>query len=492
MGDLARSRTVWTPRGACRRPHGVRRFGIFVGVAFACSTPSASITITTGGETDTLTRNPAVTSILVEAVDRSGNRTTLQQTALTRQATIDLGDVSQTTTASVQLTGSANGTPVVFGAMPYAELGVFGGLTADLFVQRKGELARMPGPLADGRAAPFLAASGRAIYAVGGTLSGAQTPPLVAYDLVSLAELAGSLPTPHPQAPLKSFALIQRTQEDANGDLAECLFVDANGATVVGLASQSIDCSDDPALSPTLCTCQTGPSTPCKAGTLSWSDVAGGATVIGDDGTAYIVGPSRSDALSNVIVALPLTGSGVSGSISTRQGAAVAWVPNKGVFVYGGSSDPKYTGAELVSSTLSKTWTAYPPDSNTGLSAIVFDANTMLVAGGGERGAPRRGARPQLIDLTCTNECVPQGWGVALPTALVTSALFSSGTSVTPVFIIVGDDVSGATHVYRLDATTTTEIPLKIPRQGARAVQIQTGAIVIVGGGSGTLESYVP
>jgi len=59
-------------------------------------------------------------------------------------------------------------------------------------------------------------------------------------------------------------------------------------------------------------------------------------------------------------------------------------------------------------------------------------------------------------------------------------------------FLIVGDDPTGTTRAFRLTESEATpeEIFFKIPRQGARAVQTDTGEVIILGGGSDVPESY--
>jgi hypothetical protein len=458
----------------------------------ACGSQAATIAVTTGGETDTLTEDPAVTSVAINAVDESGNSVMLGQGTLPATTSIDLGSQSQEEVVSIQLTGTSSTGPVVFGATPFAELGALSGLTIPLFIQRKGQLARMPGALPDGRAAPLLAVTDRAVYVVGGTISGTQgDPPIAAYDLLLLNQLQDTWAPPQTAT---SFALVQLAQEDADGDLALGVFIDAKSASVIGLATQTLECSDDPTISPTACT---------KTGTITWSDVAGGATVMDLDSiaqglppAAYVIGASSPASASSTIAALPPTifgGGGVMqmGSTSLRQGAAVAWAPNRGVFIYGGTGDSKYTGAEDLSSSLALTSLGYPADPAAGLAAVAFDANTMLIAGNAAGSSDA--LVPYLVDLTCTSMCALVPWGMPLPYALSSPSLFSIGTSTSPAFIIVGDDATGATHVFELTASAAPqEILLKIARQGARAIQTQTGAIVIVGGGSPTPESFVP
>jgi hypothetical protein len=214
---------------------------------------------------------------------------------------------------------------------------------------------------------------------------------------------------------------------------------------------------------------------------------------MGDDGSAYVVGPSRIGAPSTVVVVFPPSNNNQHGTTQPRQGAAVAWAPKRGVFIYGGNVDMTHSGAELINASAASTSLNFASDATQGLAAVAFDANTMLLAG-----VPMLGAtnplKPHTVDLTCTNTssspCPVSEWGAALPTALTASSLFAVGNA---TFILVGDDpATGASRVFRLDASSTTPLELKIPRQGARAAQIETGQVVIVGGGSPTVESYVP
>jgi hypothetical protein len=56
--------------------------------------------------------------------------------------------------------------------------------------------------------------------------------------------------------------------------------------------------------------------------------------------------------------------------------------------------------------------------------------------------------------------------------------------------LVVGNDVAtAATHVYRVNATTVTEVPTKAPHANASAAWSPVGTVVLFGG-SGTLESF--
>ncbi len=444
-----------------RRVSSLFRFAILG--ALACGSESASVSVTTGGESDALTKSPPVTSLLIEAVDRTGARTTLAQSPYPTTSAIDLGTPSQSLVASLQLTGmDASNNAVVFGAAPFAELGVFNGTTVPLFVQRKGELARMPGATADARSAPLLQITARGAYFAGGTIAGSTTPPVTgAYDLLALNGFATTFAA---NRTALSFAIIQLAQATNDGDLALALLVDDAGVDLVGLATAE--------LYPTS-------SLPSN---MSWSDIAGGQTVVSsDDGTVYILGQSKTDAPSRMTLRFPSSVNGTSVSGGLRQGAAVAWSEGQhAVFVYGGSAiEP---GAELVSQTAMPTH-YLDPDPAMGLAAVAFDptGTTMLVAGDGDFA--------HLIDLSCTAACHKVAWGTAKPPALKAAALFALGTG---AFLLVGDDPStGATEVYRMTATSVDPVPLRIARTGARAIQTQTGSIILFGGGSATPESYV-
>lgn len=422
----------------------------------ACGSQSATISVTTGGESDALTRDPAVTSLTIDAVDRTGGVTPLAKSPYPA-SNIDLGNPSQSLVASLQLTGKdAAGDVVVWGAAPFAELGVLDGTTVPLFVQRKHEFARMPGVMADGRSAPLLQVTARGVYFAGGSISGATTPPPTgAYDLLGMN---GFTTTFAANRTAKSFAIIQLATATQEGDLALGLLIDDAGADLFGLATAEAY------------------STDAFSG-VSYSDLAGGATVVSpEDGTVYVVGPSKTDAPSRLTLKFPTSGSGSTISGALRQGAAVAWAPKRGVFVYGGSSTE--AGAEIVSDT--RTPLAFPPDATAGLAAVALDDHTMLLAGNGDV--------PHTVDLFCTSTCAPVAWGVKLPQTLGSPSLFPLGGG---AFLIVGDDASGTTTAYRLTATSTDPVPLKVARTHGRAIQIQTGSVVILGGGSSTLESYV-
>ncbi len=433
------------------------RLAFFVCALGACSNPSGTVVLTTGVESDTFTRSPAPTSLLVEAVQSDGTRTTLADAGLPATGPIDLGSPSSSMVASIQVTASAAGTKVVSGASPFIELLALEGITLPVFVQRNGEFARMPGSLPDGRSALLSSVTSGGVYGAGG-VSDAGTP-VFGYDLVFLNQFSTECP-------------VDRTPRSIALENAGMLLVDDNGATVLDLTN----CvnTDLGALS--------------DAGTPAWVSVSGGVTVVGDDGSAYIVGQTKPDVASNTILKVDTSGNITAQTTTTqRKGAAAAWATGgHGLFIYGGTDS---SGPEIVGSGSSITLN-YPADATAGLVTVQADTNTMLVVGP---------TVLETIDLGCSSACAPKPFGQAanadggLPVALANLAVMTGVFKVaTGVFLAVGDDAQGKTHALRIDATSIAEVPLKIPRVGARAAQTQTGAVLILGGGSTTVESYVP
>lgn len=434
----------------------------------ACSTAGGTVNITLGGESDTLTRDPAVVALRVDTLDRSGNRTTLVAAQLPA-TTVDLGAPSGTLVASIQVTGlDSSNNEIAFGATPFIEMDNLSGGTIPLMVQRKGEFARMPGTLPDGRAAPVLTASTRSIYFAGGDISGSQDPPaLGGYDMAVLT----SYSTCGAEYSAGTAAFIQLGSTDSDGDSAIVLTIASGGAATIGLT-----------------TCANDPIGTASTTSIDWSTIAGANVVIGADAKTYVVGPTKPDTVSSVILIIdPNSWDADAGSeaatlvyLSTggRQGAAAAWAPNRGVAIYGGGG-----GVDILPSGSPTSYPIpFPAVTESSLAMIALDDHTMLVAGDA--------ASPRTLDLSCsTATCAPEPWGQALPFALASPSIFNVG-SVT--FLIVGDDAQGTTHAFRLTSVSTTEVPFKIARHQARAIQFETGLVVVIGGGTTTPESYAP
>jgi hypothetical protein len=427
----------------------------------ACSsTDTGSITIVLPtNEADTFTRSPAVVTLRIDSVDSSGNATNLAEATLPT-TDIDLGDQSEDTTGFVRVLG-LDGAGIVRakGETLPVDFGALDGTSIDVFMQRTGELSELPSMFSDGRPAPLLDFVGsRFVVETGGSdstlSSGSQL-----YDLVTYAPLAG--PPAMPLVPL-SMAV--------NGTMA--LLVDASANAIW------FDFSDGT-------TTTVGPAT----GEATFADVAGGLTFYDDSGTAYIVGATRTTGAPTASV-LVIDGTTAELSLDTltdaRLGAAAAYVIGRGLVVAGGGG-VSTAGVEVVAAgTTMGEPLGYPPDTTTGAGASALDGSHVLLAGGvTTTGAD---ATTRVIDLSCMNGCTLTPWG-ALPEALVTAQTFAIDAATA---FVVGNDATGATHAVTVSLGGATEVPLRNARTNARAVYLPTGSIGIVGGGSGTIESFTP
>lgn len=434
-------------------------------LVLACSSSDVTLALSVGGEADALKRAPAVATLTVDVVDGSNNRTTLG-TATLPQTDVDLADAPRASLFKVEVTGrDADKKPVVFGRTVTLQLGAAEGGSLPVFVQRVGEWARLPGTLADARANPLLAPTSRTILVAGGGEGTSAAQVLTGYDIASLSGLGayGVNLTPRSMAIATTKGAALLVGEDANQKTTAIAY-DLAAANVYALGA--------------------------PAGG-SFDEVAGGPTVVGDDGESYVVGPARATGAPTLRVlklAADASGNVVASFVSfatARVGAAAVWVKNRGLLVFGGSDSDK--GAEiLLKGTTLGTPIDIAKDTVVGAAAVALDEKRVLLVGGrdGAQAAPSR-----IVDPSCVAKCAPVPWGVALPFEPVTAQVFAIGTD---AVLLVGDDATGATRTARLDATSAIELPTRIARRGARAALAATGNVVLVGGGSTTLESYYP
>ncbi|MDP9151033.1 MAG: hypothetical protein M3O36_13970 [Myxococcota bacterium] len=410
----------------------------------------------TGAETDTFSRAPAPVTLRVDAVDSAG-RTSSIASATLPTSNIDLGKLGQSTIASLQVTGlGASGERLVFGESLPLTFAALDGLSVPLFVQRTGELARMPNPLSDGREDPTLAVLGGRYLFVG-----AGSDPSLALT-TQLYDFASDSPVISPplvgRAP-RSLALV--------GTVA--WLIDQAGATRFDFGSST----------------QGDVTAPTGA---TFADVAGGRTVFAADGSQYVVGATRSSGMPTAAV-LAIDSSGNHPSwlalATPRLGAAAAWVEGRGLVVVGGSASGP--GVEVIGvGSASGTDLAFPSDGSTGAGAVVLDSQHVIVAGGLRPDGQDAGVRS--IDLGCAMQCAPSPWS-SLPAALVsTQAFFTVGGA---GVLVVGDDSSGATHVYKVTKTAASELPTKAPHTRARATIAPVGSVVLFGGAP-EIESFRP
>jgi hypothetical protein len=416
----------------------------------------------TGAETDTFSRAPAPTTLEIDAVDSVGNSTMLKTAALPVD-TIDLGNQDANAVASLHISGfDGSGKVVVFGASLPLQYGALEGVTLNIFVQRTGELARMPSSAGDAREAPTVATIVDRYIFVGGGGDANLAKSTELYDLATYAPL--SSPPSLPRAPL-SISLLNTTG----------LIIDADGATTYDFSTST----------------STDAQAPSGA---SYAEIAGGATFTASDKSSYVVGATRTTgAPTDKVLAIDSSGNVAVWTLSApRLGAAAAWVEGQGLIVAGGSATaagveivpPKSDGGKILPS--NGTPLPFPSDATAGAGATVLDATRVLVAGGVDAKGADAGVR--VLDVACRASCAAQAWTAPLATALPTAQAFRvDGMSA----FVVGNDASGATHSYRVTSAAATEVPLKVARKNARAILLPTGAVVIVGGAT-AIESFVP
>ena len=143
----------------------------------------------------------------------------------------------------------------------------------------------------------------------------------------------------------------------------------------------------------------THPSAPTGG---TFADVVGGAVIISEDASAYVVGATRATAPSDVVLRV-----GTDGALSfkrllrARSGAAATWVNGRGLVVLGGtSSTPDDSpGVELLATSATTAIAlAFPGDVTTKATAAAVGNSVVRIDEAGV---------VQTFDLTCTATCTP-------------------------------------------------------------------------------------
>jgi hypothetical protein len=410
--------------------------------------PSATVAITVGEELDAFSRAPAPTTLIVENVGLDGTVSLLSRSTLPADQ-ISLGDKPKTDAGAFRVTGlDATGKVLLKGESLFVQFGALENAALEVFVQRTGELARFP-------RGPAQLDSPRVSIAVGRYIVAATDTSTFLYDLMLLTTAP---PLPVLSRPAKSLATF--------GTAA--VIVDEVGATTLDLSSGSA--SDLPA--PT-------------GGTFA--EIAGGETIQAGDGSFYIVGATRASGPTERVYAVATDGTARFAALVTpREGACAAWVDGRGLFVYGGG------GAEAAGELLapgSSVFTKLPlaADPVKGCGATALDTSHVLVVGGvGSPTDVNGAAQARVIDLACTVDCKPAPWPGTLP--LVRAGAMALGANAA---LVLGEDASGASRVFRAAPDGPKEIPLKVPRRGARLTTLPVAGTAAIVGGAPSIERYV-
>ncbi|HEY2514829.1 MAG TPA: hypothetical protein VGI39_28380, partial [Polyangiaceae bacterium] len=327
---------------------------------------------------DPFTGPPAATTIGVQAVDLDGGVTTLAAPQAIGSAMVDLGTHPNGDVDSVIVRATDGaGTTVAFGQTLPFELDSIDGQILPVFVQRNGALSRLPNPMPDARSSPLVGIlDARYIFEAGGADPAFATRSGI-YDLIAWGSL--SAPPTFATAP-KSLVL----------DGLSVLTIDDATGTWLDLTSGESAAAVLP---------QGG----------AWSDVSGGQTVAGPDGSSYVVGGTRdTGAASSAVLVADTSGTLTFVQLkAARLGAAAGWVDGLGLVVSGGTQAGATTGIEVLSgpTTTTPIGLPFPADPTTGAGFDALDATHILVVGGGADGTSA-----QVFDLSCTSACTGAAW----------------------------------------------------------------------------------
>lgn len=404
--------------------------------------PEGRVVVELGGETDALTRAPAVARLVVELVEQDGRVAPLGDVAVPGDEGVELGRAPDDRIAALRVRGlTAGGEEVARGEQLPLPLASLEGASVSVFVQRLGELARMPGPDS------FAPAAARATLVAGRYLAATTGTDVALYDLLALRPLASG-----PTFPLAPASLTTQ------------------GLALVAIAGGEARAVD-------LATGEEGAVVAPDGG--AFADVEGGEEFEGDDGARLVVGPTRAATPSVRVLELPASGALAFRTLGhARSGACATFLAGRGLLVAGGSGDAP--GAELLATTAPiATALGYPP-LGTGACALAAlpDGAAALV----------RGAAVERLEPGCTASCAPTPLA-ALPEALGTPWARAVG----PATVLVGGvGAGGRLRVFALREGALGELTVRAPRGAVALAPLSIGGVALVGGGSGLVERYLP
>jgi hypothetical protein len=419
-------------------------------LAFAgcSSTPTATFTVTTGDEADAFSRTPAPTLLVVQNLDLQGNASELARVALPAEQ-LSLGDKGRTEVGAVRVTAfDAAGKPLLRGETLYVQYGALADAPLEVFVQRLGELARLPRGSAVLDAPRLGITTARYVVAASG-------PTVFLYDMLRLQPLTGIPAFPRPAKSLVTFG-------------TAAIAIDEQGASVIDLSTGVVS-----------------ELLPPPGGTFA--EIAGGQTVTLADGSAFVIGGTRSSGgPSQRVLSVTKNGGVAFATLATpREGACATWVDGRGLVVAGGSATGP--GIEVLApGSVQGAGLAYPAEAVKSCGASTIDASHVLVAGGTGSAIDVAGAAPaRVFDLACAATCTPATWPGTLPLVRAESLMLTQDAA-----LVAGDDATGASRVFRVSSQGTTEIALKVPRRNARLIGLPIKGTAAIVGGAAPIEQY--
>jgi len=471
-------------------------------VAVACSsTLQGTLRIVTGPD-DGFARTPQPTSLLVQFINMDGGATTIANVALPADGGVTLPPEPAADIESIQVTGFDDaGDAVVSGTTLAVELQQVSGATLNIFVQRTGQFSRLPS--ADGGTAtlspvptskPLLTTLySEMLLVADGTGNATATQ---VYDTF-LWQVLGAGPT-LPIAPLSLAYVDTWTGTDAAteaGSIAALLTVGANGtASWLDLTDST---SADAAYS-------ADASAPTNA-PFGFGDVAGGQTVLAPLGASYIVGATRlTGAPTKGVLRISPTGVLSWAALTTaRLGATAVYVQGQGLYVLGGNAATDggtgVSGGELLPDGVAQAeaLSSVPANTTTGAGAVALDTGStghILVAGGVTAdGKPSPVRLLSVAYLSGAGGDAGAPWA-PLPVTFTQAQVFGLTNTTSPQgysAVVVGTEASSASLAYILTPQSVTPVGFRVPRSNAQAAILPNGALCVVGGDSGTLESFI-
>jgi hypothetical protein len=422
---------------------------VLVGLALAGCSDDRVVTldVTVGHETDAFQRDPAVTSVEVQAVGIDG--AVLSSTASTPGGGFSLGDVPVSDLLRFELYGRDGAGDVrMRGRSLAVVLGAVDAEVLPLFAQRLGFWSRPPGGLTHGHEGGVAGAVGeRLLLLTGGTGHGGGDGEFAFYDLLSQSGVPGG-----------TLAIVP-----------ESLVVSADGGAVLAIA-------DDRAIWLDFAAGTTAdPELPLGLG--SWAQVAGGKTVVGPT-ASYVVGATRTDPPSDrVLVIHPSRGLSAVEMQSERSGAAATWVAETGLVVAGGSATG--AGVEVIGDGATESEELpFPADATTRAGAVAGADPAKVVLACGHDGTAAAAVRS--FDLRCEASCAGLDLGIDLGVELDACDVFATASG--PLVLVGDDGTEQRSFLLDVDAGTAIELDLREPRRGATPVAAPTGTLALVGG----------
>lgn len=424
----------------------MRRAGLLLGILLsACAKDPDPFVISVRapiGETP-FGGSPAVTSVELRVRDAAGSEKALGRVTAA-SGSIELPESGKTGIGAIVLAGlGSDGALLSYGRTPLMDLSALTdppSVTIALMVQRLG--AAPPAfPLTSAPSRPRCASLAARYLIVADAAS-------TSADVLDLLDLVVQREAPFPAAPTTLASTLNVT-----------LALDAAGnATLLDLDAGT----------------QTTPTAPAGS---TFAEVNGGA-VVADDTGAWIVGPARADAASDLVMHVASDGTLVARRLSKpRKNAAAAWIAGRGLLVAYGEGDAP--GLELV--TIDAGSPAALPFVGDGKPAGVLatlDGTRVLRIDPDGVGT--------VLDLSCASACAPQATPLREPasgpraddhaTRAETGSLVTRGGKVS----FVPSDASKLVPLF--DAGS----------QPVCSAALSTGAVGIAVGGEASLRMFAP